>query len=447
MLKKYNVFIGLKTADYLINESKGARFIISWTLFIVGIFLFLSRRILASFYVFSKVHSSAFSSVNSALSERWLRNLLQDRTSSTSRFSKLCDQFIDKYCDSESMRVWKENPRKIIGTRVLVVKSSAPDEKGVIILDYSYVFPIFMKCYDVEKIADKYHIVFEPSWTGFYNLEILSYARLKTPVFVEVSEPRDAVFIDSLKTNLISVPVAANWWIDHRIVKPDKSIAKERDIIMVASWARFKRHWSFFECLLKMRHQGVKMKVTLVGYPMDYTMRELQDMASRAGVVDQIEFFEKLTPEEVNKHLNRSKVFVLWSRREGFNRAIVEALLADIPVILRSGHNYGYEYPYINEKTGAYANEQNFEEIVRKVLSRIDDYSPRQWVMEHMTCQHAASILQDKIRRTAENCGENWTDGIVVKATELNSQKYWNESDNDRFKIDYDYIKSCALVG
>jgi hypothetical protein len=180
---------------------------------------------------------------------------------------------------------------------------------------------------------------------------------------------------------------------------------------------------------------------------MDYTMRELQDMASRAGVVDQIEFFEKLTPEEVNKHLNRSKVFVLWSRREGFNRAIVEALLADIPVILRSGHNYGYEYPYINEKTGAYANEQNFEEIVRKVLSRIDDYSPRQWVMEHMTCQHAASILQDKIRRTAENCGENWTDGIVVKATELNSQKYWNESDNDRFKIDYDYIKSCALVG
>ena len=57
--------------------------------------------------------------------------------------------------------------------------------------------------------------------------------------------------------------------------------------------------------------------------------------------------------------LARSKIHVLWSRRECANRAIIEAMLADVPVIVREGLTFGYPYPYINEHTGRFVPERD----------------------------------------------------------------------------------------
>src|SRR5262249_27967994 len=159
-------------------------------------------------------------------------------------------------------------------------------------------------------------------------------------------EPRDEKFIQSLGSNLISVPVSNNWWVDHRIFRPLPSVTKDIDVIMVAGWARFKRHHAFFHGLKRLRKKGIVLKVVLVRYPMGQTKDDVCEAAAYYGITDQLEIHESISAEQVNYHFNRAKVSVLWSRREGWNRALIEGMLAGVPCILRQGHNYGFSYPY-----------------------------------------------------------------------------------------------------
>ena len=71
------------------------------------------------------------------------------------------------------------------------LKSPGPRERGVLVLDYAYVFPAFLKYFDVQRVMDEYYIVLEPSWTGYANLDLLAFSRFKSPVFIQAAEPRD----------------------------------------------------------------------------------------------------------------------------------------------------------------------------------------------------------------------------------------------------------------
>jgi hypothetical protein len=131
----------------------------------------------------------------------------------------------------------------------------------------------------------------------------------------------------------------------------------------------------------------------------------------------------------------------LWSRREGFNRAIIEAMFADVPVILRDGFNYGYRYPYINALTGRYATEENLADAILDVLDDGKRFSPRAWVMEHMTCQHATRILNERLNAESARQGEPWSDDMVVKTAGLHTQQYWNPAEKDLFAEDYRFLE------
>ena len=49
------------------------------------------------------------------------------------------------------------DPRRLIGSRILVVKAARSSERGVIVVDYSYVFPLMAGLFDLEAIADALH--------------------------------------------------------------------------------------------------------------------------------------------------------------------------------------------------------------------------------------------------------------------------------------------------
>ena len=73
------------------------------------------------------------------------------------------------------------NPTRLIGSRILVVKAARPGERGVLVVDYSYVFPLLAGLFDLPAVADRYTIVLEPSWAGSCTPEILLYSRLAAP--------------------------------------------------------------------------------------------------------------------------------------------------------------------------------------------------------------------------------------------------------------------------
>ena len=56
-------------------------------------------------------------------------------------------------------------------------------KRGVVLIDYSFAMSLFAKKFDVARIAERYHFVLEPSWSGYCDLDILCYCKFSFPVF------------------------------------------------------------------------------------------------------------------------------------------------------------------------------------------------------------------------------------------------------------------------
>ena len=331
--------------------------------------------------------------------------------------------------------------KRFLGSRILVIKSATPQERGVIVVDYQYVFPLIAGLFDLPAICERYDLVLEPSWADVCAPEILLFTKQTTPVYVQTIEPRDQGVLKSLNSNLSAVPLAANWWGDPRH-SPVSTAARDIDVIMVAAWADIKRHWRVFSALADLRKRGRRLRTALVGYRYDRTREDIESLAGYFGIRDQIETYERISQDEVSALLARSKVKVLWSRRECANRAIIEAMMADVPVIVREGLTFGYRYPYVNEHTGRFVPEGQLAEAIVEMIDTRQRFSPRQWILEHMTCVHATRALEQFLRRAREERGEPWSSGLVIKTSTLDTQRYYNPDDRSRFDPDYAFLES-----
>ena len=412
---------------------------------LLGRLLLKLQRVEQAFTVLSSIHAAGCSSWASHVVEEDIKASLvsRNRQSRPKEFAKLFRAHAEHLEPAAHTTKFFENPARMLGPMVIVLKKAMRNEKGAILILYSYALPLFAKLFDIERIAERYSLVLEPSWSGYCNLDILCYSQLDCPVFVQAYEPRDEEFIRSIRSNLIPVPLSNNWWIDHRVFRPLPNVTKDIDVIMVASWARFKRHHRFFEALRKLRSRGIRLKVVLIGYPGDKTRDIIGQEAQFYEIWDQLEIYELINAEQVNVHFNRAKVNVLWSRREGWNRALIEGLFAGGPCILRDGHNYGFAYPYINPLTGCYSSEK---ELPNKLLWMVDNYqqfSPREWVIRNMSCEKATEILSEFIKTVAVRLGERWTDDLVVKVNGLHGLQYLNSEDQRKFDEDYKFLEYC----
>ena len=143
---------------------------------------------------------------------------------------------------------------------------------------------------------------------------------------------------------------------------------------------------------------------------------------------------------------NRAKVNVLWSRRDGCNRSIIEGMLADVPCVMWRGFNYGYQYDHINPRTGSFADDGDLGRVLLETIDNPSRYRPRQWVLDHMSCHHATSILSEAVAKVAFSRAEPWTHGPVAKVGHLNAMSYWDDSDRARFRADYEFLESTVRL-
>jgi glycosyltransferase involved in cell wall biosynthesis len=334
--------------------------------------------------------------------------------------------------------------KRFIGSRILVIKSATPQERGVIVVDYQYVFPLMAGLFNLSAICERYDLVLEPSWADVLAPEILLFTKQTRPVFVQTIEPRDHAVLNALNSNLRIVPLAANWWVDPRHTPPPAG-PRDIDVIMVAAWADIKRHWRVFRALADLRKRGRRLKTVLVGYRYDRTREDIEGLAAHFGIKDQIETYERISQTEVSALLARSKVHVLWSRRECANRAIVEAMMADVPVIVREGLTFGHRYPYVNEHTGRFVPERGLANAILEVIDTRSGFSPREWVLSNMTCVHATRALQRNLEEARKARGEPWYEDIALKASSLDTQRYYHPEDARMFEADYTFLESQVL--
>jgi glycosyltransferase involved in cell wall biosynthesis len=382
----------------------------------------------------------------SALS-RWYDRRIESKLKTaiaSGELQQLLNQYVQQTELTGRLASIAEDPAKLLGPHATVLKSARPGERGVLLLNYSYTYAPFAKLFDLHKVCSRYFLVLEPSWSGTCDESILIYGFLPAPVFVQSSEPRDQEFLRRLPAQLVPVRTAANWWVDHNLYRPLPEVQKDRDLVMVASWAGFKRHERFFQTLAEMKQAGNRLTAVLVGYPSGMTRQQIEERSAYYQVQDQLEFYEWLPPEEVNRQMNRARLNIVWSRREGSNRAVIEGLFAGLPFILRRGFNFGHHHEHVNPQTGEYADDQDLPQVMLRMLGSLDQYRPREWAMNHMTHLHATAILEDAIRTKSAELGEPWTAGLVSHMSVLNGNQYLEESVAEQFQADYDYLRGCV---
>ncbi len=426
-------------ATWLHRPTGFALGIAAWVLFKIG----HAQRAVA---ILCSAHRAALSSFSTNLAERTIQSASRAAAEGKGHaVLRVLDDFVANAPINPSMERIVKEPHRILESLAIVIKSSSYNEKGVLFVTYSDAFLLFARCFDLHRIAERYHIVIEPDWSGYCNLPILSYMRHRFPVFVLAYEPRDAEFIRNANSNLISVPLSTNWWVDYRQFPMDTPVEKDADVVMIAAWANYKRHYRLFHALSVLRRRGIRLKTLLAGYCNGLTLADIRAQAAYYGVDDQIEFHDAVPYEHVNGLLRRAKVNVIWSRKEGVNRAIIEGMFSDVPCLVRDGFNYGYRYPYVNEVTGHFATERALPDALANMVQNHQRFSPRQWVMDNMTCQHATRILDDAIRKVAVDRGETWTGGLAVKVNKLNCMEYWDPADRNRFDSDYAFLRHATL--
>jgi len=390
-------------------------------------------------------HLKAFSMVSSIYRTGWAGSytlglfFARYYFSDPTRAKNLTEQAVDSIEPLPNTAQFFDHPERMLDGIVTVLKSPGENEKGVLIFNYSYYFLMFHKYFDFKAISEKYVVVLEPSWAGFCEMSIMSYANADCPVYLMCYEKRDLNFIQELNSSLKPLEIGPSWFVNHTNFQP-MEVTRDIDIIMVAAWADFKRHGAFFKAISKLKQLNYTPKITLVGYSVDLDQEFIKEQADYYGIADWITIYQSISHSEVCQLLNRSKVNVLWSKFEGNNRAIIEGMFCNTIVIMREGHNYGENYDFINEQTGCFANEENLANKVLAALKNYAEFKPREYVMNKRSCILATEIMNNQIGTDEKKLGRNWTKSMAVKVNELHQMDYLDLTVREQFKTDYQFL-------
>jgi glycosyltransferase involved in cell wall biosynthesis len=438
--------ITIRIKEWLFFDSKISKSVIATTGLIAGMLLLAIGRNLKGTSILSAIHRANLSAPVDKIVEKYFANALSDHPRG---LSKKIQEAIYSYPQnapiSKNIQRFIDKPEDILNGCTLVLKSPSNNEKGVLYLFYSYLYPLLLRTYDAKRITEKYRLVLEPSWSGFCDLNILCTNQLSEDIVVGFGEPRDAEFLGSVSKNLIPGNFTGNTWIDTDTFKPLENVVKDIDVIVVGSWAWYKRHWAIFRAIKTLRENGHRLKVALVGYPVDMTIDEVKELAKLYGVIDQIEFHERVSTAEVNYLLNRSKINILWSRREGTPRTVPEGMSAGIPAIIRKGFNYGANYAHISSQTGIYSDEDDLPNDILNLISIAGQLKPRDWIIQNMTPEISTRNLNETLKKIAITHEESWKSPATVKISTLDGLKYKNKLDEAIFLKDNEFLKQCIL--
>ncbi len=326
---------------------------------------------------------------------------------------------------------------------LIVLKSATAGEKGVILLKYVRTFSAVVALFDLRRLMGRYQFVLEPCWAGYCDPALLMFVAPGQPVAVQCFTEADYAFISRIGKPFLPVRLGPADWVDADVFDIPPVTSKQYDLVMVANWASHKRHALLFRALQSIRDRD--LHVLLVGFP--WAGRTADDIRREAAASPNervhIEIVESIPHAELARLLRQCKVFVFLSKKEGDNKALVEAMFADVPSIVYD-RTVGGAGSRVNEATGMFASEQKLAARICYMLDHHDEFSPRRWALKHTGSAVATGLLNDALREAVTTIGGVYTNSIVEK-TNAPNLAYKDSSDRVRFQDDYDLIFSCRL--
>lgn len=324
---------------------------------------------------------------------------------------------------------------------VIVLKGASSTEKGVILLKYVRTFDAMNALFDVPRLMERYVFVLEPCWAGYCDPSLLMFLVPRQPVFVQCFTVEDFEFVEQVGAPLVPLRMGPADWVDADLFKPRSDRRKIYDLVMVANWARHKRHAQLFRALKRIGERDVK--VLLIGFA--HGGRTANDVRRESDAIGNprvtVDILDSVPASQVADHVSQARAFVFLSRKEGDNKALVEAMFADVPAVVYR-HTIGGARSRINGRTGVLADDDQLAARIVEVLDHADRFAPREWATAHTGSANSTRVLDETIRRTMAAVGQTWS-GSIVEKTNSPNLAYKNPSDRVRFQADYQFILQC----
>ena len=287
-----------------------------------------------------------------------------------------------------------------------------PREKGVLFISFELQWIKLLKPSLYRELAERYAIVVAPSYSPPHVLfNYVFPALFPGPVFTLLSNPRDRDYFPRMSANLIVVPLYASSWVNPELFQPLPKKDRAWDLLMVANFAKFKRHQAFFAGLRSMPRN---LRILLIGQDQDgRTADTIRATASWYGVADRFTLLSNQPYREVAKAYCNARASVVLSKREGSCVAIAESLFADAPAAMLQEAGIGSRV-FINEQTGRFLDGWHLARDLTDFVATADRYQPRLWAEQHISCWRSSQILNDLLKANARDAGQDWTQDLAA---------------------------------
>jgi glycosyltransferase involved in cell wall biosynthesis len=325
-----------------------------------------------------------------------------------------------------------------IATSILLKSSVSADERGVLLVSFEPQLSKLVALKDFPELEKRYAIVFVPTWQPFDSEAIFVLAaRAQRPFWVMPSSTADQSLCADLGRLCRPLPFQASSWASYAQYA-DTRAAKRVDLLMLANFSSYKRHWRLFEAA---RDLPVSLRIVVAGRPcFGRTAESLLEEADAFGVRDRIELVEDPSDEEVARLLASARVFCGLSHKEGSYIAIAEALLADTAVAMFADAVVGSK-EYIGPATGWLLEpKQPLAPQLLRCLQQVDERRPREWAKTNISAEANNPRFNELMRQDAMQLGEQWTVDLARFYCRHFEFEYFDRTAQARFGEEYQLL-------
>ncbi len=298
-------------------------------------------------------------------------------------------------------------PREI--RKAVILKPPISEkEKGVLFIAFEDHWLRLLRYVDLQALQHKYHLVLAPTWSPPHDLPMTLAARMwPGKLFNIMSAVADKDDFARLADNLVSIPLISSNWVNPEIFAGDPPATREYDIVMLANFAVYKRHWLMFDVLSRMP-EGTRLLLLGRGWE-GRSAETIMEEACIFGCADKVTIKEGLSDSEMIQAIKSAKVGLIFSGNEGACVAVVEMMFAGIPVGLFEDAIIGSK-AFVNEHTGKLLSRANVVSELNEFIASYHTYAPRQWVLDNgVSYVKSTETLDAAIRKNVLKMGEEWT--------------------------------------
>tara|TARA_B100001121_G_scaffold310429_1_gene341415 strand:+ start:5231 stop:6325 length:1095 start_codon:yes stop_codon:yes gene_type:complete len=197
-------------------------------------------------------------------------------------------------------------------------------------------------------------------------------------------------------------------FVNYKQIKPDKSIKKEYDYIYSCpkvnsdsgcdDWVSYNKNWELGKkCVKVMSDKGLK------GLLIGRKGCKVPDNCETTGWVEY---------DEMLKLYQKAKFVFLPNKADASPRVLTECLSLDVPCLINKNILGGWKY--VNDKTGKFFTDENdIEKTAELLLSNLDKYSPRQFIIDNYGPKNSGIKLKNFLF-------DNFKDRLNVNENEVN---------------------------